>query len=187
MTHPYLDGDRRVKLRQSSGTGTLHTPDDTPDNSAAERTRQRVSVALGGRTVHRPSPDGTGSACETVAAQWETVPVDEVPQNHRSCSYDECAPYLGSVDIAADGSPDSPAWLADYDRPAVTAPGGDALHRPDPDSPKPAAACRTHSPSSDWRVVELAETVTAFYSPCTLDSCRTYLDECGVFADSETH
>ncbi|ERH14020.1 MAG: hypothetical protein J07HB67_00274 [halophilic archaeon J07HB67] len=145
-----------------------------------------MSVALGGRTAHRPSPDGTGTACETVAAKWETVPVEEVPQSYQPCSYDECASYLAEVDIATDDPPESPAWLADYDRPLVTAPGGDALHRPDPDSPEPAAACRTHSPDGSWRVLELAETVTPFYTACTLDGCRAYLDECGVFADSET-
>jgi hypothetical protein len=165
----------------------LHTSDDTPEPSTTGGSHQRVSVALGGRTVHRPSPDGTGSACETVAAQWETVRADDVPESYRTCSYDDCAPYLTEIGVATDGSPESPAWLADYDCPVVAAPGGDALHRPDTDSLEPAAACRTHTPNDAWRVIELAETVTAFHTACTLDTCREYLDECAAFAGSETH
>ncbi len=178
--------NRRIDVRQSLGTGSLHTSDDTPEPSAAETSPQRVSVALGGRTVHRPSPDGTGTACETVAAQWETVPVDDVPQSYRACSYEECAPYLAEVDVTTDDTPESPAWLTDYDCPVVTAPGGDALHRPDTDSPEPAAACRAHTPSNAWRVIELAETATAFYTPCSLDTCRAYLDDSEAFSGSET-
>jgi hypothetical protein len=64
----------------------------------------------------------------------------------------------------------------------MVAPDGGALH-----CLEPAAACRTHIPNDTWRVIKLAENVTALHTACMLDTCRKYLEECTAFAGSKIH
>lgn len=163
-------------MSQRRGNVALRGLDDTPDGEGIDHSHRRVAVAPGGRTVHRPARDGTGVACETVASRWETLPAEEVPTNHRPCSRDDCASYLVDLDLDGEALSDGPpAWLTDHDRPVVVTAGGDALHRPDGDSPEPAPACRMHAAADSWRAVELTGGVVAFHTVCGVETCREYL------------
>jgi hypothetical protein len=161
--------------------------DDTPEAGSTDRggrSGRTVAVAPGGRTLHRPARDGTGVACETVASRWETLPAAEVPANHRPCSLDGCASYLADLELENDRvTGGRPAWLTDHDRPVVVTAGGDALHRPDGDSPEPAPACRMHAAADSWRVVELTGGVAAFHTACGVETCREYLADFEAFDD----
>ena len=158
--------------------------DDTPEAGRTARSDRTVAVAPGGRTLHRPASDGTGVACETVASRWETLPVGEVPTNHRPCSRDSCATYLAGLELGEDTRPaGQPAWVTSYDRPVVITGGGDALHRPDDDSTNPAPACRMHAAADSWRVVELTGGVAAFHTACGVETCREYLTAFEEFDD----